>query len=223
MQAYTIDGIAYKVDTRLRPDGSKGPLVNNIKGYRNYYLHHADNWEVQALIKARPVSASREGSCAFMDMREEVFRKRAGDVKKEDILHMRKRIMTELKKPAGGIDIKLDSGGVEEIEFVVQYLQLRNADKLAVFYQDTVNALRSLFSIGRLTEGDMSKLTSSYILFRTIESYLRLSMKSTIKEDDTVIDYVSEFMGQTGTGEFLAVLADSMAKVASTADKMYKQ
>ena len=155
-------------------------------------------------------------------LKETIQISRAADVKKEDILHMRKRIMTELKRPASGIDIKLDSGGVEEIEFAVQYLQLRNMDALDVIYQDTVNALKSLFRIGRLTAGDISKLSSSYLLFRTIESYLRLSMKSMIKEGDTVIDYMSEFMGHEETGEFLSVLGESMATVAGTTDKMYK-
>ncbi|UCG77989.1 MAG: bifunctional [glutamate--ammonia ligase]-adenylyl-L-tyrosine phosphorylase/[glutamate--ammonia-ligase] adenylyltransferase, partial [Nitrospirota bacterium] len=99
LQSYTKDGIAYKVDTRLRPDGSKGPLVNNVSGYRNYYMKHADTWEIQALLKARPVSTSRDGLCSFMKMREDVLRERAKEVTKEDVVNMRERILTELRKP----------------------------------------------------------------------------------------------------------------------------
>lgn len=223
LQAYTRDGIAYKVDTRLRPDGSKGPLVNNLKGYLNYYLHHADNWEIQALIKARPVSSSRNGLYSFMRMRDRVFRIRARDITRDDVLHMRKRIMTELKKPGGGIDIKLDSGGIEEIEFVVQYLQLKNADKLNTLYQDTLGAIRSLSRRGCLSQHEMIDLIDSYVFFRTIESYLRLSLKSTIRKDDNEIIYLSQFMGFRGVDEFLPVLEGRMGKVAVLAGNLYEK
>ncbi|MEE9524279.1 MAG: bifunctional [glutamate--ammonia ligase]-adenylyl-L-tyrosine phosphorylase/[glutamate--ammonia-ligase] adenylyltransferase, partial [Thermodesulfovibrionales bacterium] len=210
LQAYTKDGIAYRVDTRLRPDGSKGPLVNNIKGYRNYYLNHADNWEIQALIKARPASTSREGLCGFMNMRRNVLEKRAKGVSREDILNMRRRIMTELIKPGGGIDIKLDQGGIEEIEFLVQYLQLKNVNETDVHYQDTLSAIRSLKKIKKYDIKDLEVLADSYMIFRTIESYLRLSMKNRIREDEKEVAYLSKFMGFDGVDELLSVLNERM-------------
>jgi glutamate-ammonia-ligase adenylyltransferase len=222
LQAYTKDGIAYKVDTRLRPDGSKGPLVNNIKGYRNYYLNHADNWEIQALIKSRPVSTSKAGLCEFMKMRGNVLKKRASKVTREDILNMRKRIMTELKKPGTGIDIKLDQGGIEEIEFLVQYLQLKHVDETDVHYQDTLGAIRSLKKIKKYDLKDLEVLADSYIIFRTIESYLRLSMKSSIREDEKEIAYLSEFTGYREVDKFLTVLNEKMKKVYEISKKLYE-
>jgi glutamate-ammonia-ligase adenylyltransferase len=223
LQAYTRDGIAYKVDTRLRPDGSKGPLVNNIKGYRNYYMDHADNWEIQALIKARPVSTSREGLSDFLKMREEVLIKRALNVTREDILTMRKRIMTERKKPGPGIDIKLDQGGIAEIEFLAQYLQLQHIHEIDAHYQDTLSAIRSLRKIKKYDLKDLDALKESYVFYRTIESYLRLSLKNRIREDEREITYLSKFMGYRDVDAFLSVVREKMKRVYGISMKLYEQ
>ncbi|GBE00583.1 glutamate-ammonia-ligase adenylyltransferase [bacterium BMS3Abin07] len=222
MQAYTKDGIAYRIDTRLRPDGSKGPLVNDIKGYRNYYMKHAGNWEIQALLKARPVSASRDGVCAFMKIRDEILRLRACEITRGDFIDMRSRIMKELRKPGTGIDIKLDSGGIEEIEFAVQFLQLRYINALKFIPQGTVNALKILGRIGALESEDMKYLSDSYGYYRSIESYLRLSLKNVVNEGDKEIVYLSEFMGFDSTDEFLSQLHERMGRVAEIAHMLYE-
>jgi len=221
LQAYTGEGIAYRVDTRLRPDGTKGPLVNNIAGYRNYYLEHADSWEIQALLKARPVSYSRDGLCSFMKMREDVFRKRAAGVSREDIIQMRRRIMSELKKPGGGIDIKLDRGGIEEIEFAVQYLQLRSAGRLRVFPQGTIDALRRLDRAGLIGAEEKARLEESYRIFRRVESYMRLSMQNTIRPDSRETKYLAEFMGHDKVGAFLDDISERMERVAEITEEIY--
>lgn len=221
LQLYTKDGIAYKVDTRLRPDGTKGPLLNNIEGYRNYYLKNADRWEIQALIKARPVSGSRESVCSFMKMRDGVFEKRASDVTAEDMVKMRRRIMTELVKPEGGIDIKLHRGGIEEIEFLVQYLQLRSVSKARVFYQDTLSALRALVRGGILSE-EAGPLAEAYCFYRTVESYLRLSLMSTIKETDPEAKYLAVFMGFKDVSSFADKIRKTMTEISEIVGKLYE-
>jgi glutamate-ammonia-ligase adenylyltransferase len=129
--------------------------------------------------------------------------------------------MTELKKTSGGIDIKLDSGGIEEIEFVVQYLQLRNADRSNIFYQDTISALRSLHRNGDMDRRDMTDIIASYVFLRTVESYLRLSLKGTVREDDREIMYLSRFTGYSGSTEFISDLNNRMGCIAGIAERLY--
>jgi glutamate-ammonia-ligase adenylyltransferase len=222
MQLYTSDGIAYKVDTRLRPDGSKGPLISSIQGYGDYYRKNASNWEIQALLKARPVSSSRKGLCAFMEMREEAIRGRAPAISGEEILKMRTRIMTELGSPKGGIDIKIHKGGIGEIEFLVQFLQLKNAGRM-VLYQDTLRALKILGESGTLAENDVSYLKESYLIYREIETYLRLSIMNTIKESDQETRYLAAFLGSGSVDEFIKGLRERMVRVSGIADRIYGQ
>ncbi|UCG77452.1 MAG: hypothetical protein JSV21_07665, partial [Nitrospirota bacterium] len=134
---------------------------------------------------------------------------------------MRERIMTELRKPGTGIDIKLDRGGIEEIEFVTQYLQLRYSADLDVLYQDTLSALRSIREIGKLTDSDHLILKENYVLFRTIETYLRLSLKGTIKEKDRETAYLAAFVGSKGDEELIQALNDKMSEVSRIAASVY--
>lgn len=186
LMSYTKDGVAYQVDTRLRPDGSKGPLVSSIAGVANYYLKSAQTWELQALLKARPVSGDRKTIRYFTEMRKEVLMKRAHEIAISDIRNMRGRIQRELSKdaPASGIhDIKLGPGGIEELEFAVQYLQLRNCSKSStLLVQSTLDAVRRLCNIGIISQSDAAALREAYMFYRTIETVLRLRNETVLKE-----------------------------------------
>jgi glutamate-ammonia-ligase adenylyltransferase len=127
--SYTREGIAYSVDTRLRPEGSKGPLVSSVESFRNYYGKAAAFWEFQALLKARPVAGDKQTALLFMGMASETLAARGPEVKASDIIQMRERIQRELSKETEGYDVKLGPGGIEEIEFVVQYMQLKNCGR----------------------------------------------------------------------------------------------
>ncbi len=87
--SYTRDGIAYNVDTRLRPEGSKGPLVSSVESFRNYYTRAAAFWEFQALLKARPVAGDIQTAMRFTGMAAETLAARGLEVKASDILQMR--------------------------------------------------------------------------------------------------------------------------------------
>ncbi|MGO9378671.1 MAG: bifunctional [glutamate--ammonia ligase]-adenylyl-L-tyrosine phosphorylase/[glutamate--ammonia-ligase] adenylyltransferase [Dissulfurispiraceae bacterium] len=186
IMSYTKDGVAYRVDTRLRPDGSKGPLVNSIAGIANYYLKNAQRWELQALLKARPVSGNHETIRCFTKMRKEVLMNRAHEINISDIRHMRERIQRELSKDAtaSGIhDIKLGSGGIEELEFAIQYLQLRHCHKSStLLVQGTLDAVRRLCHADIMSQVDAAALKETYIFYRTIETVLRLRNENVLKE-----------------------------------------
>ncbi|NOY40161.1 MAG: bifunctional [glutamate--ammonia ligase]-adenylyl-L-tyrosine phosphorylase/[glutamate--ammonia-ligase] adenylyltransferase, partial [Nitrospirae bacterium] len=149
LTTYTDKGMLYNVDVRLRPDGSKGALVKDIAGYRNYYLRSAHPWELQALLRARPVAGDMRAGRAFMEMGREVLMQRGKEVKREDIHAMRQRIVRELSQEAAGMDIKLGPGGIEEIEFHVQFLQLQHvSENPEILVQNTPVAINRLAKKG---------------------------------------------------------------------------
>ena len=124
-------------------------------------------------------------------MRKEVLMKRAHEIVISDIRNMRGRIQRELSKDAAasGIhDIKLGSGGIEELEFTIQYLQLRHCYKSStLFVQSTLDAVRRLCDMGIISPPDAEALKETYIFYRSIETVLRLRNETVLKEgSDTV-------------------------------------
>jgi len=222
--SYTKDGIAYRVDTRLRPEGSKGPLVSSIKGIRDYYLKHAQVWELQALLKARPIIvASSQSPVArrFMELRKEVLRKRGSEIAAIDIKKMRERIQKELSKEVPGTyDIKLGSGGLEELEFIIQYLQLKNCKaNPQILMQGTIDAIRRLNKINILKNNDAIMMIETYIFYRTIETILRLRNESLLKEGSAIVQSLSGFLDITDE-KFINLLKEKRALVKTLWDDL---
>ncbi|MBI4825251.1 MAG: bifunctional [glutamate--ammonia ligase]-adenylyl-L-tyrosine phosphorylase/[glutamate--ammonia-ligase] adenylyltransferase [Nitrospirae bacterium] len=207
LTSYTDAGLLYSVDTRLRPDGSKGSLVKNIKGYKDYYLEKAHPWELQALLRARPVAGDAEIGDEFLSMASYVIKKRGIDVKKQEIAGMRKRIVKELSRESDGIDIKLGPGGIEEIEFHVQYLQLHNAEKYPeVLVQNTPAAIKRLAKSGIISETEKTILLDAYEYLRKIETLMKLNSINIINSDPDFIVPAALFMKHKNSDEFLARL-----------------
>jgi glutamate-ammonia-ligase adenylyltransferase len=119
-------------------------------------------------------------------MRKEVLMKRAHEIVIGDIRLMRSRIQKELSKDAAasGIhDIKLGPGGIEELEFAIQYLQLRHCCKSStLFVQSTLDAVRRLCDMSIISPRDAAALKEAYIFYRTIEIVLRLRNETVLKE-----------------------------------------
>ncbi|MBI5846467.1 MAG: bifunctional [glutamate--ammonia ligase]-adenylyl-L-tyrosine phosphorylase/[glutamate--ammonia-ligase] adenylyltransferase [Nitrospirae bacterium] len=194
--SYTRDGIAYSVDTRLRPAGSKGPLVSSIEAFRKYYAESAAFWEFQALLKARPVAGDMKTGCAFMQLAHEILIAHGSKVNASDIRQMRQRIMRERSKESEGYDIKLGPGGIEEIEFMVQFLQLKNcAGHKTLLVQNTLAAIRRLANAEIVIQAEAKMLQDAYLFFRTIECLLRLRGEAVLKRDEESLKSASEFMG----------------------------
>ena len=196
--SYTKDGIAYTIDTRLRPEGSKGPLVSSIEALRNYYSMHAQTWELQALLKARPVCnfKFRISNLKFMEMRKEILIKRGVRITLDDIKKMRERIRKELSKEiSGSYDIKLGSGGLEELEFIVQYLQLKNCkNNPLLLVQGTMDAIKRLAISGVLKNDDAAVISGTYLFYRNIETIMRLRNESLLKEGSDTMRSAAGFM-----------------------------
>ncbi len=204
LTTYTGRGMLYDVDVRLRPDGTKGVLVKDIEGYRNYYLRNAHPWELQALLRARPVAGDEGLVRGFMAMAAEVISLRGAEVDPGEVRAMRQKILRELSQEQEGVDIKLGPGGIEEIEFHVQLLQLRNARRLReVLVQNTSAALKRLAKGGLITPAERETLAGAYQYLRRLETFLRLNEEQVVVGDSETAELAATFMGHGGREEFL--------------------
>ncbi|MEK6743681.1 MAG: bifunctional [glutamate--ammonia ligase]-adenylyl-L-tyrosine phosphorylase/[glutamate--ammonia-ligase] adenylyltransferase [Nitrospirota bacterium] len=173
----TREGFSYRVDTRLRPTGAKGPLVQSIDAFRNYYSSGAETWERQSLVNSRFIAGDRKVGSIFSEaMPGLIYRDHDPVALASDIRSMRKRMQEERgKEDASQYNIKQGRGGLVDIEFLAQYLQLKNGNKhVRARVPGTMNALRSLQKERLLSPGDHRVLIDSYLFLRRLESRLRI-------------------------------------------------
>jgi len=223
LTSYTKDGVAYRVDTRLRPEGSKGPLVSSLSAFRTYYDSSAQFWELQALLRARPLAGDVRTRRLFMSMAKDTLLTRGRDVLASDILHMRQRILQELSRERDGYDIKLGSGGLEELEFTVQFLQLRNCSAirggLPVLVQNTMKAVQRLTLAGIIDSSDAGLFADAYLFFRTLESFMRLRGADILKPGSEDLLSAAVFMGYAVAHMFEAELQNHCRNVTTLSEK----
>ncbi len=177
LSTLTREGFVFRTDTRLRPTGSKGPLVQSIEAFKNYYSSQAETWEVQALLRARFVAGDRTVGREFCSaIQELIYRDAEKAGLAEDIRTMRKRMEEEVgREDALHYNIKQGAGGLVDIEFLVQYLQLLHGKHhRRVRVPGTYNALRALRREKLLNEGDYAVLLRAYVFMRQLESRMRI-------------------------------------------------
>ncbi|HMK49589.1 MAG TPA: hypothetical protein VK435_06020, partial [Thermodesulfovibrionales bacterium] len=192
---YTDSGVAYKVDMRLRPDGSKGVLMNDIMGYASYYLKSAQPWEIQSLLRARAVAGDKKLLAAFSELRRTVIQQRRREITGSLIKSMRQRIVRELSREHKGLDVKLGPGGIKEIEFIVQYLQMKYADIYPdLILQNTVAALKDIIRHRLIDKTTSDILLQSHRFLRTVEVLLRLNGEDVLKTNSEIPDIIIELL-----------------------------
>ena len=159
----TREGLSYEMDARLRPDGRKGQLVLDLDSCREYYSQRAALWERQALLKARPVAGDAALGREFAALAESVvYGSPLTAAQTEEIQGMKRRIESErLQEPA---DLKLGPGGLTDIEWTTQLLQLRNGPRRPrLRTPNTLEALRRLRDDVFLTQTDWETLSAAYV------------------------------------------------------------
>jgi len=222
LSEYTEKGVAYKIDMRLRPDGSRGILVNDIKGYTRYYLKSAQPWEIQSLLRARPVAGDMSVLVAFQQMRKQIIMQRGREVSSRHIKDMRKRIVRERSKESSGYDIKLGPGGIKEIEFVVQYLQLKHcADIPDLVLHNTVAAIKRLAQYAILDRDTEEYLLNAYKFQRTVEAILRLNEEGVLRKDSELIDIIVKILGDASEEKLLHQIRDIRRKILLITERVY--
>ena len=173
----TREGYVYQIDARLRPSGNKGPLVTSLTAYEAYHEETAAPWERQALIKARVVTGSPALAERVTALNARiVYERPLPENLAQEIYRLRLRMEKEIaREGAGHLNIKTGRGGMVDVEFLVQYLQLcHGGAHPQVRLQNTLAALRALHQSGLLEEEDFTRLANGYKFLRRLENKLRL-------------------------------------------------
>ncbi|MDT8440151.1 MAG: bifunctional [glutamate--ammonia ligase]-adenylyl-L-tyrosine phosphorylase/[glutamate--ammonia-ligase] adenylyltransferase [Desulfuromonadales bacterium] len=181
----TREGSVYQIDTRLRPSGNQGPLVSSLPAFRAYHESSAAPWERQSLIKARVV-AGAAGLAAAVDrlIEEIVYLRPLPEQLAGEIVRLRQRMESELaREGAAQFNIKTGRGGMVDVEFLVQYLQLCHGRTIpALRCRNTLAALDALLENGLLPATDHAVLANGYRFLRRLENKLRLVHDQSISE-----------------------------------------
>jgi glutamate-ammonia-ligase adenylyltransferase len=207
LSANTTAGPCYRVDLRLRPEGSLGEVALSLAGAQDYYQRRARDWELQMLIKARAAAGSRDLGAGFLDFVEPLIYKTTTDFSAvESVSETRERIHEKLRRrgPAG-INVKLHHGGIRDIEFLVQCLQrLYGGRDPWVRHGGTLFALHRLRDKGYLIARDYAQLHSAYQFLRTLEHRLQLEndrQTHTLPQDEDALETLARKLGfGTGSG-----------------------
>jgi glutamate-ammonia-ligase adenylyltransferase len=172
----TAEGTLWPVDAALRPEGRRGPLVRTLESHLAYYRRWAATWEFQALLKARPVAGDVRLGQAWLDaIHPLVWRaaERANFV--EDVQAMRRRVEEHVPAKEAGRQLKLGPGGLRDVEFSVQLLQLvhgRVDPRLRT--GNTLEALEALATYGYVGRDDAAELDRAYRFLRALEHRIQL-------------------------------------------------
>jgi len=181
LTSHTRAGRVYEIDMRLRPSGSSGILVSHIDAFEEYQLKDSWTWEHQALIKARPICGEKVIVDRFARIRGEVLRRSRRKIKLcQEVAEMRERMRRELLKPEKAIfDLKQDSGGIVDIEFLVQYLVLLKSHRYPdlLKWTDNVRLLQTLIENGVMDEYTAHLLKHAYLIYRAAAHQLSLQEK----------------------------------------------
>lgn len=180
------DPFAYKLDPRLRPEGKKGPLAIAFKTYQDYYWTRAETWERQALTKIRFVAGNENLGNTFIRMVHDfVYAKTHPRASLQaEIREMKKKMEAKIAREVfeQSHHVKLGSGGIVDIEFMVQFLQLQHGpENSSVRQANTLFALDALYKGRFLSETAYNRLRESYIFLRTVENRLGIVQELSIK------------------------------------------
>jgi glutamate-ammonia-ligase adenylyltransferase len=172
----TAEGTIWPVDPNLRPEGKNGPLVRTLSSHLAYYRRWAKTWEFQALLKARPVAGDKALGEEYVDaIRPMVWQAAERENFVTDVQQMRRRVVETI--PAAQVDreLKLGPGGLRDVEFAVQLLQLvHGRTDSSLRSPTTLTALAELAAGGYVGRADAAALDDAYRFLRLMEHRIQL-------------------------------------------------
>ncbi len=179
LATYTPQGMIYRVDLRLRPEGRLGEVSISLDAAKEYYAKRARDWELQMLIKARCAAGDAEPARALLEWVQPMIYSTTLDFSAvESMSESRERISDKLaaRKRPGGTDVKLARGGIRDIEFLVQCLQRVHGGR-AVWLRNsgTLLALNRLRDKDLLSDSEYSRLVNAYQFLRHLEHRLQFA------------------------------------------------
>ncbi|HCK67921.1 MAG TPA: bifunctional [glutamate--ammonia ligase]-adenylyl-L-tyrosine phosphorylase/[glutamate--ammonia-ligase] adenylyltransferase [Nitrospina sp.] len=197
----TSAGYAYKIDTELRPEGDAGALVLSVQGYEKYFKSRARIWEQQALVRARFVAGNAEVGKKFIEaVHQFVYQAKFKYGSLIEISRLRERMEQELaKESTKGKNVKLGFGGLADIEFAVQIIQLMHGKKFPRLRQtNTLSALKSFVALGLIDQDMAEELQDSYLFLRNLECALRIIRQTptnTLPKDNKELAPLARLLG----------------------------
>ncbi|MGW4778675.1 bifunctional [glutamine synthetase] adenylyltransferase/[glutamine synthetase]-adenylyl-L-tyrosine phosphorylase [Streptomyces filamentosus] len=172
----TVEGTIWPVDANLRPEGRNGPLVRTLSSHLAYYQRWAKTWEFQALLKARPVAGDPELGSAYVDaVSPMVWQAAERENFVTDVQAMRRRVVDNIPVAQVDRELKLGPGGLRDVEFAVQLLQLVHGRSDATLHSgSTLDALAALAAGGYVGRADAAQLDEAYRFLRAMEHRIQL-------------------------------------------------
>ncbi|GHI90002.1 bifunctional [glutamine synthetase] adenylyltransferase/[glutamine synthetase]-adenylyl-L-tyrosine phosphorylase [Streptomyces xanthophaeus] len=196
----TVEGTIWPVDANLRPEGRNGPLVRTLSSHLAYYQRWAKTWEFQALLKARAVAGDPGLGAEYIDaISPLVWQAAERENFVADVQKMRRRVVDNI--PAAQVDreLKLGPGGLRDVEFAVQLLQLVHGRSDATLHSgSTLDALHALAAGGYVGRADAAQLNDAYRFLRAMEHRIqlyRLRRTHLVPEDENDLRRLGRSLG----------------------------
>ncbi|MEV8523357.1 bifunctional [glutamine synthetase] adenylyltransferase/[glutamine synthetase]-adenylyl-L-tyrosine phosphorylase [Streptomyces sp. NPDC052000] len=196
----TVEGVIWPVDANLRPEGRNGPLVRTLSSHLAYYQRWAKTWEFQALLKARPVAGDAELGREYVEaVSPLVWMAADRDNFVGDVQKMRRRVVDNIPAAQVERELKLGPGGLRDVEFAVQLLQLVHGRSDATLHSaTTLDALAALAAGGYVGRADAAQLDEAYRFLRAMEHRIqlyRLRRTHLVPEDEADLRRLGRSLG----------------------------
>ena len=224
--AHTGAGTIWQIDAALRPEGKAGPLVRTLSSHQTYYEKWAKNWEFQAMLKARSMAGDRALAQEFVDLvTPMVWHVAENDQFVSETQAMRRRVISLLPAREAEREIKLGAGGLRDVEFSVQLIQLVHgrADE-RVRQKGTLAALARLIEFGYVGRSDGKDLDAAYRLMRLLEHRIQLGkLRRThlMPEDELSQRRLARSVGMADAEELRTRWRESTRRVLSLHQRVF--
>jgi glutamate-ammonia-ligase adenylyltransferase len=220
------EGALFRVDLRLRPEGTAGPLARSLRSMEYYYSGFGETWERLALIKARGIAGSPELSYDFLRQHQPfIYPKSATPDLLEQIANIKQRIETDVVGTDNlHRDVKLGRGGIREIEFVVQTLQFIHGARQAFLQEtSTLKALRALAELELIPRNEVVDLDRAYRFLRRTEHRLQIEAEQqthTVPVSPMQLRSLALSLGFASAKTFVAALENEMEVVRAIFERV---
>ncbi len=231
LSSVTAEGYLYRTDLRLRPDGASGPLVNSLTAMRIYYESRGRPWEFQAMLKARVIAGDARVGEEFMTYVSGLVVNPSVSLSPiEDIASMRSRIRESISDRERAFNIKLMEGGIRDIEFIVQTLQLLHATAAPeIRVPNTLEGIRRAHGAKLIKKSEMDTMTRAYAFFRLVEHRLQMMHQiktHSIPESHEEIELLARRVSHGPLGRytyesFLSTLAAHLNKIRVLSESFF--
>lgn len=224
--AQTAEGRAWEIDARLRPEGENGQLARSLEGYERYYAERGQLWERQALLKRRFVAGDPDVGNRFLQLADQwCYQPEFSEAEVEEIRTMKRRIEAErLGAGSKARDVKLGAGGLSDIEFTVQLMQLQHGfGRTTIRDNRTLPALAGLSEHNLLDIGDRATLDVGYRFcqrFRNARYHLSGLSSDVFPDDDHEELLLARRLGYPNNKDLEADYHEITAAVREVTDRL---